>query len=393
MKDSNKSGYNQKPPTAVYIHIPFCTNKCHYCDFNSYVLKGQPVGDYLDALEREMERTVELLPPGQVETLFVGGGTPTVLTPHQMERFLKMTAAYFPHRAPGFEFTMEANPGTTDPDKLGVMRQGGINRLSFGVQSFTDSLLEGIGRIHNSDDVYRSIGYAKEAGFANLTIDLMFGLPGQTMEMLDDSLDRALALDLQHYSIYGLKVEENTLFHTLYQKNQLVLPEEEVEARMFERIMERLEAAGYRQYEISNFARPGFESRHNTMYWRNRAYYGLGAGAHGYAAAERHVNIKGVQPYIQAANSGLPRLETHPVSREEAMEDFMMVGLRLLEGIREADFCEQFGVSWEEPFGAVLEKLEKEGLLDVTPEGYRLSASAVPLANVAFGAFIGTLTG
>jgi putative oxygen-independent coproporphyrinogen III oxidase len=392
-KEPPMSSYNLKPPTAVYIHIPFCTNKCHYCDFNSYVLKGQPVGDYLDALEREMERTVALLPPGKIETIFVGGGTPTVLTPPQMERFLKMTDAYFPDRLRGMEFTMEANPGTTDPDKLAVMRQGGVTRLSFGVQSFTNSLLEGIGRIHNTDDVYRSLANARTAGFDNLTIDLMFGLPGQTMEMLDDSLERALALDLQHYSIYGLKVEENTLFHALYSKNQLILPEEEVEAQMFERIMERLETAGYRQYEISNFARPGFESRHNSMYWRNRAYYGLGAGAHGYARAERHVNIKGVQPYIQATEHGLPRLEIHPVSREEAMEDYMMVGLRLLEGIREADFREQFGVSWEEPFGSVLERLVKDGLLVPTAEGYRLAPSVIPLANIVFGAFIGQLTG
>jgi putative oxygen-independent coproporphyrinogen III oxidase len=383
----------QQPPKAVYIHIPFCTNKCHYCDFNSYVLKGQPVGDYLDALEREMEHTVAILPPEGIETIFVGGGTPTVLTPPQMERFLRMTKDYFPSRVPGMEFTMEANPGTTDPDKLAVMMEGGVNRLSFGVQSFNNSLLEGIGRIHNTDDVYRSLELARAAGFKNLTIDLMFGLPGQTTEMLDDSLDQALSLDLQHYSIYGLKVEENTLFHALYQKNQLVLPEEEVEARMFERIMERLEASGYRQYEISNFARPGFESRHNTMYWKNRAYYGLGAGAHGYAKGTRHVNIKGVQPYIQAAQAGLPRLETSSVSREEAMEDFMMVGLRLLEGVSEEDFIAQFGIPMEKPFGKVLEKLLKDQLLEKTSKGYKLASTAVPLANVVFGAFIGELTG
>ncbi|WP_438446382.1 radical SAM family heme chaperone HemW [Gorillibacterium sp. sgz5001074] len=382
-----------KPPTAVYIHIPFCTNKCHYCDFNSYVLKGQPVGEYLDALEREMEATVKRLPPRRIETIFVGGGTPTVLTPSQMERFLRLTADYFADRVDDLEFTMEANPGTTDPDKLAVMREGGVNRISFGVQSFHDPLLERIGRIHQSEDVYRSLEYARAAGFGNLTIDLMFGLPGQTMELLEDSLDQALKLDLQHYSIYGLKVEENTLFHALYQKNQLVLPEEEVEASMFERIMERLERAGYRQYEISNFARPGYESRHNTMYWRNRAYYGLGAGAHGYADAERHVNIKGIQPYNQAAMHKLPRLEVHPVSREEAMEDFMMVGLRLLEGVRRNDFEDQFGVPMEAVFGGIIQDLTGKGLLEKTGVGYRMTREAVPLANVVFGAFIGLLTG
>jgi len=384
--------YVQQPPTAVYVHIPFCTNKCHYCDFNSYVLKGQPVADYLDALERELELTVRMLPPPVIETIFVGGGTPTVLSPEQMERFLHILHMYFPHKDEGVEFTMEANPGTTDPDKLAVMRQGGVNRLSFGVQSFDGALLERIGRIHSTDDVYLSLGNARKAGFRNLSIDLMFGLPEQTMDHLERSLDCALELDLQHYSIYGLKVEENTLFHALYQKDQLPLPEEEVEARMFDRIMERLERAGYRQYEISNFARPGFESRHNSMYWRNRSYYGIGAGAHGYASQTRHVNIKGVQAYIDATRKGLPRLETHPVTREEAMEDFMMVGLRLLDGIRRSDFEEQFGEPIEARFGEILDRLSEKGLLESTDKGYRLAKEAVPLANVVFGEFIGWLT-
>src|SRR5690554_5195347 len=168
---------NLSAPNAVYIHIPFCTNKCHYCDFNSYVLKGQPVMAYLDALEREMERTVIALPPEHIKTIFVGGGTPTVLTPEQMEHFLKLVSTYFPHQSDQIEFTMEANPGTTDADKLEVMKAGGVNRISMGVQSFDNTLLHRIGRIHNTDDVYRSLELAKKAGFNNLSIDLMFGLP------------------------------------------------------------------------------------------------------------------------------------------------------------------------------------------------------------------------
>lgn len=386
------SSYIMKPPTAVYVHIPFCTNKCHYCDFNSYAVKGQPVEEYLDALGAEMERTVALLPRPEIETIFVGGGTPTVLTPRQMERFLELMKQYFPVRSSNLEFTMEANPGTTDPDKLAVMAAGGVNRVSFGAQSFDNRLLADIGRIHQADDVYRSLEYARGAGLTNLSIDLMFGLPGQTMEMLEDTLDLALALDLPHYSIYGLKVEENTLFHTLYQKNKLLLPEEETEARMFERIMQRLSGAGYRQYEISNFAKPGFESRHNTMYWKNRAYYGLGAGAHGYAHAERHMNIKGIGPYIRACTDRLPRQDTQPVSREEAMEDFMMVGLRLLEGVHGGDFAAQFGVSLESCFGEVLDKLEADKLIERTADGYKLSPHAVILGNMVFGAFVGYLT-
>ncbi|MCD1258485.1 oxygen-independent coproporphyrinogen III oxidase [Paenibacillus athensensis] len=375
-------------PQAVYIHIPFCTNKCHYCDFNSYVLKGQPVMDYLDALEREMEATVKLAPPGEIETIFVGGGTPTVLLPEQMEHFLKLVRTYFPADPERVEFSMEANPGTTDADKLAAMKAGGVNRISFGVQSFDNGLLAEIGRIHNTDDVYRSLENARRAGFTNMSIDLMFGLPKQTVELMEATLREALALNLPHYSIYSLKVEENTLFHTLFHKNQLPLPTEEEELDMYVLIMQRLKDAGYGQYEISNFAKPGFESRHNSMYWRNRYYYGLGAGAHGYRSGRRHVNIKGVQPYIDATRHGLPELESFDVSRQEAMEDFMMVGLRLLAGVREADFAQQFGTSLAATFAPQLQRLLGQGLLERTAEGFRLTPQGVLLGNEVFGSFL-----
>ncbi|SFS86707.1 radical SAM family heme chaperone HemW [Paenibacillus sp. BC26] len=378
-------------PKALYIHIPFCTNKCHYCDFTSYVLRGQPVDAYLDALESEMARTVEALPPEEIHTVFVGGGTPTVLTPPQMERFLTSVKKYFPIH-PDAEFTMEANPGTTDLDKLTAMKAGGVNRISFGVQSFDNGLLERIGRIHNVDDVYRSIENARAAGFSNLSIDLMFGLPGQSVEQLSDSVNRALQLGLPHYSLYGLKVEENTLFHALYERNELPLPPEEDELAMYMLLIDKLKAEGFHHYEISNFAKPGHESRHNITYWRNEPYNGLGAGAHGYARGERHVNIKGIQPYIDAAAQRLPRLETNPVPEHEAMEDFMMVGLRMLEGVNNDRFSAQFpGQTIEGVFGVALQTVLSQGLIEYTEGsggGYRLSEKGIPLGNEVFGAFI-----
>ncbi|WP_010270418.1 radical SAM family heme chaperone HemW [Paenibacillus senegalensis] len=379
-------------PRAVYIHIPFCTNKCYYCDFNSYVLKGQPVQDYLDALEREMEATVRLAPPSRIETVFVGGGTPTVLTPEQMEQFVKLVNTYFADRAEAFEFTMEANPGTTDMDKLSVMKQGGVNRLSFGVQTFDPVLLRKIGRIHTVDEVYQSIENAHKLSFDNVSIDLMLGLPNQTLAQVEASLDAALALNLQHYSIYSLKVEENTLFHDLYEKNELPLPEEEAELGMYLLTMEKLAANGYHQYEISNFALPGKESRHNMMYWRNQSYYGLGAGAHGYRQRVRHVNIKSIQPYIDATLSGLPIAEQFTVSREEAMEDFMMVGLRMLAGIAKDDFIREFGTDVDEVFGSIISRLEQKGLLAVEGGRVRLSQKGIVLGNEVFGEFIGSLS-
>ncbi|MFD0672116.1 radical SAM family heme chaperone HemW [Cohnella sp. GCM10027633] len=376
-------------PRALYIHIPFCTNKCFYCDFNSYVAAGQPIDAYLDALENEMKLTALALPPETIDTVFVGGGTPTVLDPKQMERFLAAVRRHFPI-SPDAEFTMEANPGTTDPEKLAAMKAGGVNRISFGAQTFDNGLLQTIGRIHAAQDVVQSIANAKAAGFSNLSIDLMFGLPNQTLDQLKDSVNKAIALDLPHYSLYGLKVEENTLFHRLYQRDELPLPEEEEELAMYEYLMERLGGEGYRQYEISNFARPGFESRHNTTYWRNEPYYGLGAGAHGYALGLRHMNIKGVQPYIDAANQALPRLDTNAVDPEEAKGDFMMVGLRMLEGVRPEDFASQFGgETLEAKFGAELSKLQAQGLLERTERGgYRLTPQGVVLGNEVFGAFV-----
>ncbi|MGG4342776.1 radical SAM family heme chaperone HemW [Paenibacillus lautus] len=383
---------NDQRTEAVYIHIPFCTNKCFYCDFNSYVLKDQPVMDYLRALDKEMELTVQANPPGRIKSIFVGGGTPTVLKPNEMEYFLQSVKRHFPEWSDRIEFSMEANPGTTDLEKLSVMREGGVNRISFGVQAFQNSLLTGIGRIHDTDDVYRSLENARIAGFDNMSIDLMFGLPNQTLDMLAESVDKALELGLPHYSIYSLKVEENTLFHTMYQRNQLPLPDEEDELNMYLLLMERMKAAGYKQYEISNFAKPGFESRHNMTYWRNEDYYGLGAGAHGYVGRQRHVNIKGVNPYNEAANQGLPRLESFEVSREEAMEDFLMVGLRVLDGVSRSRFRQQFGTSMEEVFAVPLNKMVGSGLLDSTEDGYKLSSKGILFGNDVFAAFIGSLT-
>ncbi|MEF3311588.1 radical SAM family heme chaperone HemW [Paenibacillus sp. GYB004] len=383
-----RNEYVQAPPRAVYIHIPFCTNKCHYCDFNSYVVQGQPVMDYLYALEREMELTVKRLPAERIESIFVGGGTPTVLTPEQMRFFLHTVNTYFADRTADCEITMEANPGTTDPDKLAAMREGGVNRISFGVQSFDNALLSAIGRIHTTDDVYRSIENARTAGFDNLSIDLMLGLPNQTTAKMNATLDEALKLDLEHYSAYSLKIEENTLFHKLYHANKLPLPDEDDELEMYETVMKRMNQAGYGQYEISNFAKPGRESRHNRTYWRNLAYYGLGAGAHGYAQRQRHVNIKGVQAYIDACKDGLPLKERHAVSRQEAMEDFMMVGLRLLSGVCNSEFHRMFGIRMEDRFGEKIGSLVERGLLVAEDDGYRLSERGILFGNDVFGSFL-----
>ncbi|MED4754169.1 radical SAM family heme chaperone HemW [Brevibacillus choshinensis] len=377
-------------PQSVYIHIPFCTNKCFYCDFNSFVTNNpQLVWDYLEALKKEMERTFASQPPESVKTIFVGGGTPTFLDHAQMRMFLETVrdnlAQYW---TPDIEFTMEANPGTTDEEKLRIMRELGVNRLSFGVQSFDNALLKRLGRIHDTDDVYRSIENARNVGFENITIDLMFGLPDQTMDIFRETLQKAFALGTTHFSAYSLKVEENTLFHTLYQKDQLPLPSEDTELAMYMLLIEEMEKHGYQQYEISNFAKKGFESKHNKTYWLNDEYYGLGAGAHGYVGGERHVNAGPLAVYMQMSKEGQPRVEQFAVPREDAMEEQMILGLRLREGVDTAKFAERFGVSVHEVFGNIIkEELAKEMLEE--QEGHlRLTKKGLPLGNEVFARFL-----
>ncbi|MED1725356.1 radical SAM family heme chaperone HemW [Brevibacillus parabrevis] len=375
---------------SVYIHIPFCTNKCYYCDFNSFVTNNpQLIWDYLDALDKEMELTFRERPVQEVKTIFVGGGTPTFLDHAQMRAFLQMVQNHLgKHWAADIEFSMEANPGTTDSEKLRIMHELGVNRLSFGVQSFDNALLKRLGRIHDRDDVYRSIENAKAAGFANISIDLMFGLPDQTMEIFRQTLEKAFELGTKHFSAYSLKVEENTLFHTLYQKDQLPLPSEEAELAMYMVLIEEMERRGYQQYEISNFAKPGFESKHNKTYWLNREYYGLGAGAHGYVCGERHVNAGPLAIYLQKCKEGLPRVEQFAVPQEDAMEEQMILGLRLREGVDLAQFASRFGVSAHEVFGTIIKEEMAKGMLEEQNGCLKLTKRGLPLGNEVFARFL-----
>jgi oxygen-independent coproporphyrinogen-3 oxidase len=377
-------------PQAVYIHIPFCTNKCYYCDFNSYVTQNQQlIWDYLKALDREMEETTKGGVEQPIQTIFVGGGTPTFLSTEQMRFFLESVNRHFRYRAARFEFSMEANPGTTDEEKLTVMRAEGVNRLSYGVQSFDPDLLKRIGRIHGVQEVLDNIAIAKALGYNNISIDLIFGLPGQTLELFDETLNQALDLNLAHYSAYSLKVEENTLFHVLYEKDQLILPPEDEEIAMYQSLRDRMKASGYRQYEISNFAKPGYESRHNTTYWHNAEYYGIGAGAHGYVSGRRHVNAGPVQQYIQLVEEKrLPRIEEFAVSYREQMEEFMIMGLRMIEGISLAEFARRYGQPLENVFAKEIEELKDLDLLEQIEGKLRLTDKGIPLGNEVFVRFL-----
>jgi oxygen-independent coproporphyrinogen-3 oxidase len=378
-----------RPPKAVYIHIPFCATKCFYCDFTAYVVDGQPVDDYLTALEQEIALTVDQSPPGEIESVFIGGGTPTILTPAQMERLLTIVAHYFPAKATEMEYTMEANPGTTTPELLAVMRAGGVNRLSFGAQTFNPHLLQAIGRSHGVTEIAQSVNTATEAGFQNISLDLMFGLPNQTVQDVQQTVEQALQLPLNHFSCYSLKVEEGTLFHHWEQAGQLPLPDEEEEYAMYQWLRKTLPKHGFEQYEVSNFAKRGYESKHNMTYWRNKPYFGFGAGAHGYVAGNRHANVRGIREYIeQIAANKRPVLHEDPVPLREQMENFFILGLRLRDGVNVKQFQAEYGQSAEKVFGDVLKNLTDKKMLSVNGDILHLTEQGLLFGNDVFAQFL-----
>lgn len=374
--------------TAVYIHIPFCEHICYYCDFNKVFLEGQPVDEYVDLLIKEMEILTEKHPMSPVETVFVGGGTPTTLTEAQLAKLCSAISRLLP-MTESAEFSFEANPGDLSISKLQVMKDHGVNRLSMGVQSFNNELLKKIGRIHTVDDVYQSVNNAKQVGFENVSIDLIFSLPGQTEADFEDTLTKALDLDLPHYSAYSLIIEPKTIFYNLMQKGKLILPGEDAEANMYEKLMSTMEKHGRKQYEISNFAKPGYESRHNIVYWSNEHYFGFGAGAHGYIGETRYANYGPLKKYMQPLQNGdLPTFQQKELSLKEKMEEEMFLGLRKVAGVDKAHFQAKFGQSLDATFANAIDKTIEKGWLESTSESVRLTRRGRFLGNNVFQEFL-----
>lgn len=374
--------------TAIYIHIPFCEHICYYCDFNKVFLEGQPVDEYVDLLIKEMEMVTAKQTLEPVETVFVGGGTPTTLTEAQLAKLCSAVQRLFPI-AENAEFSFEANPGDLSLSKLQVMKDHGVNRLSMGVQSFNNDLLKKIGRIHTVDDVYQSVNNAKQVGFENVSIDLIFSLPGQTEADFEDTLTKALDLDLPHYSAYSLIIEPKTIFYNLMQKGKLLLPGEDAEANMYEKLMTTMENHGRKQYEISNFAKPGFESRHNIVYWSNEHYFGFGAGAHGYVGETRYANYGPLKKYMQPLEKNeLPTFQQKELTLKEKMEEEMFLGLRKVAGVDKAHFEAKFGQALDTTFARAIDKTVEKGWLESTPECVRLTRRGRFLGNNVFQEFL-----
>ncbi|MGJ7035024.1 radical SAM family heme chaperone HemW [Anoxybacillus eryuanensis] len=374
---------------AAYIHIPFCTHICHYCDFNKVFLHQQPVDAYIDALIIEMERTFERFPTSRLQTVFIGGGTPTSLTAKQFDRLLRAIHRIVP-LASNVEFTVEANPDGVSDEQLHVLKQWGVNRLSFGVQTFDDELLTRIGRTHTQETAIATIERAHKIGFHNINIDLMYGLPTQTIAQLKKTLHMTFSLPIQHVSAYSLIIEPKTVFYNLMKKNILPLPSQEEEAYMYEIIMEQMEQHGYKQYELSNYAQNGFYSRHNMTYWNNEYYYGFGAGAHSYMNGVRYVNAGPIKKYIQLIQQDqLPYVDTHVVSKEEEMEEHMFLGLRKIEGINKVEFFQRYGKTVHAVFDEAIALQKQNGLLEETDEAIFLTHRGKLLGNEVFQSFLG----
>ncbi|VTS23452.1 coproporphyrinogen III oxidase [Streptococcus porcinus] len=373
----------KKKPSSAYVHIPFCTQICYYCDFSKVFIKNQPVDAYLQALIAEF-RSYEI---SQLKTLYIGGGTPTAINAQQLDYLLTELTRNL-DVASLEEFTIEANPGDLDAEKIAVLQASAVNRVSLGVQTFNDKHLKQIGRSHNEAQIYETINSLKAAGFSNISIDLIYALPGQTLEQVKENVAKAIALDIPHLSLYSLILEHHTVFMNKMRRGKLNLPTEDLEAEMFEYIIQEMEAHGFEHYEISNFGKPGYYSQHNLMYWNNDHYYGCGAGASGYLDGIRYRNRVPIQHYLKAVQEGNARLTEEVLTLEEMMEEELFLGLRKKFGVSIAQFEAKFPYSFKERYGQIVEELVAQGLLVDDPQRVRMTKRGLFLGDSVAEKFI-----
>jgi len=370
--------------TALYIHIPFCKQKCFYCDFPSYAKKDELIKDYIFALCKEIK---ERCNGYKIRSLFIGGGTPTYLDEVELE--ILMDAIKGLNFIPNAEKSIECNPGTVNKKKLEIMKNGGINRLSFGLQTTKNDLLNSIGRIHSFEEFKRNYYLARDIGFNNINIDMMFGLPKQGVNDWMSSLDAVVKLNPEHISAYSLIIEEGTVFHKLYEEDKLSLPLEEEERRMYEEGRKFLIESGYNQYEISNYAKAGKECFHNKVYWRCEDYIGVGASASSYIENKRIKNLDNLEEYIKKINKNEKATEEEYENTEkDNMEEFMFMGLRMIEGIEEKEFKNRFGVEVDDLYKNVIDKNIKRGLLIRKGGKIHLSQVGIEVSNVVMSDMI-----
>jgi putative oxygen-independent coproporphyrinogen III oxidase len=391
---------NSKGAVTLYVHIPFCTAKCTYCDFNSYAGQDSLMAPYAEAVAREARLWSRHLQSRSVETVFFGGGTPSLLPLPQMGLIIESVQDCF-EIARDAEISVEANPGTVDVAHLAGLTDLGFNRISFGVQSFHDEELRTLERIHDAREVEDAYRWAREAGFENINLDLIYGLAGQTLQGWQENLEKALALDPEHLSLYALTLEEGTPLTRDVGRGRSTGPDLDLQADMFEWSLSRMQSAGFEHYEVSNWAKPACRCRHNLNYWRNGEWLGLGAGAHSHLFGERFAGAGSPSRYIALVNeseAALPNSDVlagmrHLTMREGAsdgreMSETVFLALRLREGLDLQEFESRFGVEFRRVFADALAETQAMGLTEIVDGRLRLRDEAVLLGDEAFVRFL-----
>ncbi|MCD8155921.1 MAG: radical SAM family heme chaperone HemW [Clostridiales bacterium] len=373
----------------LYVHIPFCVKKCEYCDFLSAPAEWSVRVAYVDRLVEEIIARAPDFRDCRVTSIYIGGGTPSILEPRYLARLMGALSGSF-HIDPEAEITMECNPGTLTPEKARAMHEVGINRLSIGLQSANEKELKLLGRIHTYEDFLRTFDEARKAGFTDLNVDLMSALPCQTVKSWEDTLRQVAMLRPEHISAYSLIIEEGTPFYTRFHEDEMVrdaggeplfLPSEEEERRMYELTQEYLNSRGYRRYEISNYAKPGHECRHNIGYWIGQEYLGLGLGA---ASLIDHTRFQNTSDLAEYMEQPFARQDDVRLDRKEQMEEFMFLGLRMMAGVSRQDFADRFGTEIEKIYGPVLQSLERDGLLAADEGRIFLTPRGIDVSNSVF---------
>lgn len=363
---------------SVYLHIPFCIRKCRYCDFLSAPAEEEQIQSYVNELCGEMHREAKKYETYEVATVFLGGGTPSLLSEKQTEQILSCLRADYKLSFDA-EITMEVNPGTVTKKKAFAWRAAGVNRLSIGLQSSRDEELKTLGRIHTWQEFLHSWELVRRAGFLNCNIDLMSGLPGQTIASWRETLRKVTALEPEHISAYSLIIEEGTPFYELYHET-----DEELDRRMYQETKEVLAQAGFERYEISNYSRPGKECRHNIVYWTGENYVGFGLGAASMVEHVRFANVREMMMYLSRADKIADR---HELSVQEQMEEYMFLGLRMMSGVTKAGFMHRFGRAMDDVYGDALKHHCREGLL-VNEECVRLTDRGIDVSNYVMADFL-----
>ena len=388
-----------KKNVGLYIHIPFCKQKCQYCDFKSYAGKEKFIDTYIKWLEFELKGVGEgnrldyennLDDLAVVKSIYIGGGTPSFIDGKYIEETLSIANEYYTVDD-NAEITIEVNPGTVDKDKFETYLRSGINRISIGLQSTHNRLLKELGRIHTYQDFLNTYNLARNVGFKNINVDLMLGLPNQSLQDLEESLKEIIKLNPEHISVYSLIIEEGTPFYDKLEMNEIVLPDDELERKMYWVTKKELENAGYIHYEISNFAKPGFESKHNLSCWNQEGYIGIGVAAHSYTNDVRYSNIDSIEEYIKnyEEDNETDNFVFHEKQTKiSKMKEFMMLGLRKIQGIRIQDFKNKFGENPIYLYRKELEKLVNEGLLEIDGDVIKLTNKGIDLANLVWEEFV-----